>query len=89
MKLIICGDLNAQVGGRSELDDETIIGTEGYGVRTGRGETLVRWATAHGMAITSTFCKEEHDGGWTWNKGPYTRQLDYVVVESFLFNGHQ
>ena len=80
---VIAGDFNAQVGGIKEHEDPSILGTGGFGNRNSRGDFLLRWCTTNGLVISNTFFDAPADA-WTYRNGDVCRQLDYILLDTWL-----
>ena len=83
--IVLAGDFNAQVGHFEDFDDERIIGKHGFGLRSDRGERLLRWCAVRDFVLTNTHFEADADRTWTYRNGCTYRQLDYILVDRFLF----
>jgi exonuclease III len=84
-RCIVCGDMNCQVGTRTDFDDPDILGRNGPYVRNLRGSWLLQWCTLHTLVLANTFFETDPDNMWTYRKGDIRRQLDYILVDKTLF----
>ena len=78
---ILVGDWNAVVGSWEVGDDDT-VGIHGIGTRSGRGEWLVQWASAHRFVIANTTIEKFFDDQWTHQNDNNKRQLDYLLMNA-------
>ena len=79
-RVIIAGDMNAQIGGQTELDDPAIIGHNPAPSRNGRGDLLLQWCTLRCMVIANSFGMSNFSEIWTYTNSGIHRQLDYILV---------
>ena len=84
-RCIVAGDLNAEVGTRSEHDNPRIIGENSMLRRNARGEWLVQWCTARDMVVANTHFGEDSNTSWTYTNNGVERQLDYILTDFRLF----
>lgn len=79
---ILLGDWNAVVSPYHLGDDENIVGPYGgIGIRNGRGEWLVEWASSQRLTIADTLFEKHFDDQWTYQNGLTKRQLDYCLID--------
>jgi len=80
---VIGMDANAIIGGQSQQDDESIIGTNGLGRRNERGNQLVAWM--HGMRVTAVATMHRTSWEQTWTHELWSthdrRQIDYILLD--------
>jgi hypothetical protein len=84
-KCVLCGDLNAQVGHPTSMDDHNILGAFSLTPRNNRGEMLLQWCTLHGLVISNTFFDTVEGNLWTYQNGNFRSQLDFILVDTWLF----
>ena len=78
---VVAGDMNAQVGKQTEMDNANILGPHGAYARTRRGQGLLHWCELQGLSIANTFFRPGDEEPWTYCKGKVRRQLDYLLVD--------
>jgi exonuclease III len=79
---ILLGNWNAVVDPYHLGDDENIVGPYGgIGIRNGRGEWLVEWASSQRLTIADTLFEKHFDDQWTYQNGLTKRQLDYCLID--------
>ena len=84
-KCVCARDWNAQVGQRSDFDDDGIVGQRGFADRNDRGDMLVQWSTFHGLVIENTFAAAGTEvEAWTYTNGGRRYQLDYILLDRCL-----
>ena len=74
---IIVGDMNAQIGPQTELDDPKIIGNNPASSRNSRGALMLEWCTMRGMVVANSFGMTHFDEIWTYTNSGKSKQLDY------------
>ena len=86
-RCIVVGDLNAEVGTRSEHDNPRIIGENSMLRRNARGEWLVQWCTARDMVVAIRILERTqthpgHTPTTEWNGSWITFSLTSVCSQT-------
>jgi hypothetical protein len=63
--VFIIGDFNAKIG-LPTSEDSTVMGPWGYGVRNGRGATLIDFCMENELYIMNTHFQKKPKLRWTW-----------------------
>jgi hypothetical protein len=78
---IVGADANAQVGRRTDADNNRIIGENGLGTRDPRGCSFVAWLHGKNLAALNTIRDQPAEERWTqqmWSNGN-RRQIDFIL----------
>ena len=80
-QVIIGGDFNAEIGARSEVDNQNYIGSWSIGQQNYRGFWLKRWCELEEVFVANTFYPKTNENTVTY-VGPnqHGRQIDYFLV---------
>jgi len=77
--VIIGGDLNGHVG-LHRTGYENHHGGQGFGVRNEEGDRILDFAEMHELALVITYFKKRATDLITYDSGPRTTQVDYLLV---------
>lgn len=85
-KVIVGADLNGHVGaGRGGY--ERNHGGHGHGLRNAEGESILRMAQAHDLAVVNTFFQKKEEHLLTFKSGAGRSQIDYFLVQRAELKG--
>ena len=83
---ILAGDFNAQVGRTEDFDGHfRALGPYGFQDRSSRGNWLLEWCESHDLVLANTFFDTDVSNAWTYRNGTLYKQLDYIIVDRFVF----
>ena len=79
--MIITGDFNAKVGGRSS--NKNVMGNCGSGEQNERGEMLVDFCQENHLIILNTFFTQHPRRLYTWSSPDQTirNQIDFILIQ--------
>ena len=83
-KCIVAGDVNAEVGTRTEFDNPRILGAHGLQRRNDRGNWLLQWCSLWELVIANTYFGDNNTC-WTYKHQGVVRQIDYFLTDMSLF----
>lgn len=79
----IIGDFNAKLGHKAD-DNETAMGSFGFGNRNDRGTMLLDYLLQHNLFAMNSFFKKKPNRKWTWASpdGTTKNEIDYIVSDN-------
>lgn len=79
---VVMGDFNSRLGQQCP-GEETIMGSNCYGIRNLAGERLIQWIWQRKLSVCNTLFNKKSNRKWTW-RSPNSEffEIDYVLINN-------